>query len=325
MKETFYFSHDFHARSDEKILKLLQKERWEGYGLYWAIVEKIYEAGGWIEKDYDTIAYDLRTEYERITRVIETYDLFIIKDGKISSKSILDRIALREEKSNKARDSVSKRWAKVSDKTDNSNTNVIRTYNDSNTIKERKGKEIKENKTEKNINKKKKKEETEKKDEKIEIISKVFLTIEEDKIVREKYGNYYNEAIGKLSNYINSKGAEYVSHYHVFNGWLYDDFKKRYPDIEKTEKEIELKIAQEKIEKEKKKKEEQEKIEAERRIKELEKYYNTLPKSLQEEITALAEKSFSHISDEARKKFPENYRNFVQGKRRSITEHYKNK
>lgn len=46
---------------------------------------------------------------------------------------------------------------------------------------------------------------------------------------------------------------------------------------------------------------------------------------LQEEITALAEKAFSHISDEARKKYPDNYRNFVQGKRRSITEYYKNK
>lgn len=215
MKETFYFSHDFHARSDEKILKLLQKERWEGYGLYWAIVEKIYEAGGWIEKDYDTIAYDLRTEYERITRVIETYDLFIIKDGKISSKSILDRIALREEKSNKARDSVSKRWAKVSDKTDNSNTNVIRTYNERNTIKERK---VKENK----IKEKKEKE---------EIRALVFLTKEETEKVKTLYGVRYDEAIDKLSNYKNAKGTKYKNDYHVLIGWVYEALLEKYPDL----------------------------------------------------------------------------------------------
>lgn len=178
---------------------------------------------------------------------------------------------------------------------------------------------------EKNINKKKKKWETEKKEEKIEIISKVFLTPEEDKKVREKYGSHYKEAIEKLSNYINSKGAKYVSHYHVFNGWLYDDFKKRYADLWRIDTELEKKNIEEQKQKEAEKKEKQARIEAEKRVKELENYYRTLPKSLQEEIIALAENAFSHISDEARKKYPDNYRNFVQGKRRSITEYYKNK
>jgi hypothetical protein len=43
MKETYYFSHDYNARNDEKIIKLIQKEGWEAYGIYWAVVEKIYE------------------------------------------------------------------------------------------------------------------------------------------------------------------------------------------------------------------------------------------------------------------------------------------
>jgi len=80
MKETFYFSHDFHARSDEKILKLLQKERWEGYGLYWAIVEKLYESGGSISEDYDVLAYDLRTDTEKIYSIINNFSLFEIEE-----------------------------------------------------------------------------------------------------------------------------------------------------------------------------------------------------------------------------------------------------
>jgi hypothetical protein len=47
------------------------------------------------------------------------------------------------DKSEKARISVQKRW----DKNNKENTNVLRTKNDSNTIKERKGKERKEKDT----------------------------------------------------------------------------------------------------------------------------------------------------------------------------------
>lgn len=46
----------------------------------------------------------------------------------------------KDYKSQKARESISKRWADKETKNE-SNTNVIRTYNDRNTIKEKKSKE----------------------------------------------------------------------------------------------------------------------------------------------------------------------------------------
>jgi hypothetical protein len=43
-KDTYYFSHDFNANSDEKLLYLRSKFGMEGYGLYWYFIEKMHEA-----------------------------------------------------------------------------------------------------------------------------------------------------------------------------------------------------------------------------------------------------------------------------------------
>jgi len=41
-KETFYFSHDYAARADDKIKSLIYSFGWAGYGIYWAIIEDLY-------------------------------------------------------------------------------------------------------------------------------------------------------------------------------------------------------------------------------------------------------------------------------------------
>jgi hypothetical protein len=136
MKETFYFSHDYNARGDEKIVKLISKESWGGYGIFWAITEKLFEADGYLELDYDCLAFDLRTESERITRIINDYNLFVVENNKFYSKSVLERLNKRKEKSGKARESANTRW---------SNANAKPTQSDSYAIKKRKGKESKVN------------------------------------------------------------------------------------------------------------------------------------------------------------------------------------
>jgi hypothetical protein len=44
MKEAYYFSHDANARQDEKVLMLRAEHGWEGYGIYWALVEMMFES-----------------------------------------------------------------------------------------------------------------------------------------------------------------------------------------------------------------------------------------------------------------------------------------
>jgi hypothetical protein len=127
MKE--YFSHDYHARADEKIIKMLKNMGPAGYGIYWMLVEMIYEGGGSISKDYELIAYDLRVPVDRIKMMCEDFGLFNERDNRIFSKSVERRLEERAEKSVKAKKSVMKRWAGayVPD------TNVSKSYYDTDT------------------------------------------------------------------------------------------------------------------------------------------------------------------------------------------------
>ncbi len=146
-KDAYYFSHDSNARNDEKVLSLRMRLGMEGYGIYWSIIEKMRENTDYTcSKAYDLIAYDLRVDEDKIKMVVEDFDLFeVSKCGKkFYSKSLLNRMAKMNEKSEKARESANARWNKVP----KDNANAIQTQSDSNAIKEKKGKEnkLKENK-----------------------------------------------------------------------------------------------------------------------------------------------------------------------------------
>ena len=43
-KDAYYFPHDSNAQHDEKILQLRSTHGWQGYGIYWAIIEKLRES-----------------------------------------------------------------------------------------------------------------------------------------------------------------------------------------------------------------------------------------------------------------------------------------
>ena len=116
--------------------------------MYWAIIEKLRDSPYYkLSTDYNLLAYDLRCDNSIIKSIITDFRLFVFsEDGKyFYSESLCRRMIEKENKSKKARESVSKRWKKGEEKNENY-TNEIRTYNESNTIKvkESKVKEIKE-------------------------------------------------------------------------------------------------------------------------------------------------------------------------------------
>ena len=137
-KETFYFSHDYNSRNDVKIKKLLSKHGLLGYGIFWAIIEELYNNTNVLPLDYDTISYDLRIDKSVLISVINDYDLFVFDGNTFGSLSVERRLKERDERSHKARQSVLKRWNKAKE-----DTNVLQSNNEPNTIKEIKGKEIK--------------------------------------------------------------------------------------------------------------------------------------------------------------------------------------
>jgi len=143
MKNAYYFSHDYNTRNDEKIKNLLREHSMIGYGLFWAIVEELYNNANVMQTHYKGIAYDLRTDEHLVKSVVEDFGLFVVKDGFFSSNSIQRRIEQRQEKSDKAKGSAEVRWNKRNEA--NANASIINanaSINDA--IKERK--EIKESK-----------------------------------------------------------------------------------------------------------------------------------------------------------------------------------
>jgi hypothetical protein len=133
-KQTFYFSHDYNARNDEKIKELIFEHGMEGYGIYWSIIEELYLNANVLHLKYERIAFELRSDLNRIKSIINDYDLFVFSGENFGSLSVQKRLEERAEKSKKATESVNKRW---------SNTNVLRDEYESNTIKESKIKEKK--------------------------------------------------------------------------------------------------------------------------------------------------------------------------------------
>jgi hypothetical protein len=139
-KDTFYFSHDYNSRSDEKIKLLIRKHGILGYGVFWAIIEDLYNNANALRLDYEGIAYDLRIDVKIIESIINDFDLFVIKEGIFGSLSVERRLNQRNEKSTKARDSAKYRWDKFKN-----DANALQSQSEGNAIKESKGKEIKEN------------------------------------------------------------------------------------------------------------------------------------------------------------------------------------
>jgi hypothetical protein len=138
MKDTFYFSHDYNARFDEKIKLLIRKHSMLGYGCYWSIVEDLYNNANALRTDYEGIAFDLRITIEQAKSIINDFDLFVIDGDLFGSASVERRLNERNEKSAKARESAFNRWNKQKE-----NANAMRTQSEGNAIKERKGKEKK--------------------------------------------------------------------------------------------------------------------------------------------------------------------------------------
>jgi hypothetical protein len=133
-KDTFYFSHDYNARNDDKIKRLIRKHGMIGYGIFWSIVEDLYNNANALRMDYEGIAYDLRSDCEIVASVVNDFDLFIFNGDFFGSNSVQERLDQRNNKSESARKSASYRWE---------NANALQTQSEGNAKKERKGKEIK--------------------------------------------------------------------------------------------------------------------------------------------------------------------------------------
>ena len=112
-----YFSHDSNARNSDKLMKVRMKLGAEGYGIFFMLIERLREEEGYKSTiDYDTLAFDLRVEPEKVKQVVENYDLFkFTEDGKyFYSDSFNERMEMMDLKRKKLAEAgkkgAEKRW-----------------------------------------------------------------------------------------------------------------------------------------------------------------------------------------------------------------------
>lgn len=150
MKETFYFSHDYNAQTDEKILELRMDLGWEWYWIYWALIERLASNKWKLDIDkIKSIAFDMRVDNTVITQLLHNYNLFIIDEDEwiFYNERLLQHFDKRDElkikKSEAGKKWMANRWAKH---------NTVITDDNIVITKHNKGKErkVKENKVKEN-------------------------------------------------------------------------------------------------------------------------------------------------------------------------------
>ena len=105
-----WFKHDMIASQDSKLNKLDYKYPIIGYGLFFKIIEMLYQQDGIIENDIDFIAHNLNYDKEIVRTVIEDFELFAYDDNIITNDRVQEGLKEITEISKKRSKSSKLRW-----------------------------------------------------------------------------------------------------------------------------------------------------------------------------------------------------------------------
>lgn len=144
MKSTsYYFSHDYNAANDTKVLFLRHQLGMEGYGIYWFLIEQLANAGGKLPLELiPVLSMQMQSTDIKVKGVILNFDLFKIVEGEFYSERLANHLQLRNKLSESGKTGAANRW-----KNGGANREAIGEGN----AKKRKEKEIKETKVKENI------------------------------------------------------------------------------------------------------------------------------------------------------------------------------
>jgi hypothetical protein len=123
-KDAYYFSHDSNARHDPKILAMRSVYGVHGYGMYWIIIEMLRESDEYkLPKSkflFNAIAMqmqckDVSKEYANqfVSDCINEFDLLTENAHFIWSPSLLKRMEIKDDISEKRRKAAKARWNKA--------------------------------------------------------------------------------------------------------------------------------------------------------------------------------------------------------------------
>lgn len=102
-----FFPHDYNAQGDKQISILIEDMGYEGYGLYWAIVEFMHRNS--LEVGEERLITG-KNNADKIKSILNNYKLFHIDNNTYISDRILRNKKIIENKGNKNREAVQVRW-----------------------------------------------------------------------------------------------------------------------------------------------------------------------------------------------------------------------
>lgn len=222
-KDAYYFPHDSNAQHDEKILQLRAKYTWAGYGIFWAIIERLRES-----KDYKFclnaipgLAISLSLAQAELEALLEdccNVGLLTKNDGFFSSESLSRRMAKIDHTRERLREAgrrggVSSSQAQAKLKPSLSNPQAVNQIK-SNQIKSKEyiptplqNKQLK--------------------DEKTKYAEYVYMKPEQYGALVVGHGEKAaKRMIEMLDNYKGSKGKTYKDDYRAILSWVVDKFKE---------------------------------------------------------------------------------------------------
>lgn len=210
MKSTsYYFSHDYNAANDTKVLFLRHQLGMEGYGIYWFLIEQLANAGGKLPLELiPVLSMQMQSTDIKVKGVILNFDLFKIVEGEFYSERLTNHLELRNKLSESGKTGAANRWG---------NREANRVAIGDGNAKERKGKEIKEKETKVKVNRQTLFSETEYVD--IENFKAAFIGTQYE----EANFAYYHEVI---KNWSDSKGEKKLNWIATAKNWMARDLKE---------------------------------------------------------------------------------------------------
>ena len=111
INKSYYFSHDYSASNDVKILFLRQQLGMEGYGIYWFLVENLAQAGGLLPMNITPVlAMQMQTNEVKVKAVINEFNLFTITENGFFSNRLNEHLKIRLSMQTKGKLNAEKRW-----------------------------------------------------------------------------------------------------------------------------------------------------------------------------------------------------------------------
>lgn len=106
-----YIKHKISNRSEYIFRKLIERKGAAAYGVYWYVLEELYESGGrMLFEEIESISNALCVRKDFVASVIKSFSLFQYDSDSFWSDEVIEQIENRQKLRKKRKEAANKRW-----------------------------------------------------------------------------------------------------------------------------------------------------------------------------------------------------------------------